>query len=533
MAGSDRSDQGGLGPPSNDASGAPVATEASPFRAARELFPHLTAGDRSLRMDAYDALEAFQACRGDPAQALRRWFGNGRASTLTLGTAALLLARDMAQIDALLNEQVNAIIHHERFRRLEGSWRGLLYLVDQSYLVRDREAQDVKIRVLDVSWKALARDLERAIEFDQSQFWKKVYDEEFGAPGGEPYGALLGDYEVAHRPRAGHTVQDLDALTAISHVAAAAFAPFVVGASPALLGLDRFADLERPIDLERTFAQVEYARWKSLRKGEDSRYVGIVLPRVLARLPYRDDVARADGFRFEEQVDDPDGTGYVWTTAVYAFGSVLIRSFAESGWLASIRGVPEGGQGGGVVNGLSVHSFATDRLDVATKYSTDVLVTDEFEKELSDHGLIALCPLKYTTLSAFYGNTSIQLPERYDDDVADANARMSAMLQYMFCCGQFAHYIKVLGRDRIGSMKTATECQNALHDWLMQYTTANDGASLATKARYPLREALVQVREVPGKPGVYSCVVHLKPHFQLDQAVSAVKIVTELSPVSK
>ena len=499
-------------------------------RGARQLVSELTAPDRALRMEAYDAVEAFLEAR-TPEGRLRAWFG-AAPGRITLRTASLLLARDMAEIDRLLNDQVNAILHHDRFRRLEGSWRGLLYLVDQVHLVRDRETQDVKVRVLDLSWKALSRDLERAIEFDQSQVWRKVYDDEFGAPGGEPYGVLLGDYEVAHRPYAGHPIQDVDVLEKFSHVAAAAFAPFLVGAAPALLGLDGFADLERPIDLERTFSQVEYTRWKTLRKSQDSRFVGVVLPRVLARQPYRDDVARNDGFRFIEQVDDPDGNGYVWTTAVYAFGAVLVSAFVESGWLASIRGVPRNAVGGGVVRGLPVHAFGTDAPGIATNYSTDVLVSDEFEKELSDHGLIALCPLKFTTLSAFYGNPSLQLPERYDDEIANANARMSAMLQYIFCCSQFAHYIKVLGRDRIGSLATAEDCQNPLHNWLMQYTTSNDGASLATKARYPLREAQVQVRELPGKPGSYSCIVHLRPHFQLDQAVSAVRIVTELAPVS-
>ena len=435
-----------------------------------------------------------------------------------------VLTQDIAAIDRTLSRQVNSIIHHASFQKLEASWRGLRYLVDQV-----EEGENIHIRVLNISWKELVRDLDRAIEFDQSQLFRKVYGEEFGTPGGEPYGVLLGDFAVRHRLGPDYPTDDIRALESIAQVAAGAFAPFIVAADPALLGLDHFPELERTLDLSRTFEQLEYLKWKAFRDSEDARFVGLTLPHVLMRLPYADDGSRADGFRFHEEVEAPDRTGYLWGNAVYAFGAVLVRSFYESGWPASIRGVERDVLGGGLVTGLPAHSFSTDKTGIAPKCSTDAIITDAQEKELGELGFIPLCHCLDTEYAAFYGNQSVQKPKVYDEEPATVNARLSAMLQYMLCVSRFAHYIKVIARDKIGSLRGAKECEDYLHNWLTRYTTSNDDDDMATKASYPLREGRVQIRE-SSKPGSYVCVVHLRPHYQLDQMVSAVRLTTELAP---
>lgn len=348
-------------------------------------------------------------------------------------------------------------------------------------------------------------------------------------PGGEPYGVLIGDYEVMHKRDRGHPTDDVAALTAMSQVAAAAFAPFIVGCAPPLLGIDNFRELGVPINISSQFRQVEYARWQSFREKEDSRFVGMVLPRVLMRLPYCDDGSRIDGFRYREDVSDPQHEDYLWGTACFAFASVLINAFAESSWFTDIRGVRRDEIGCGLVVGLPVQSFGTDIDGIAIKYSTDVSVTEHLEKELGELGLIPLCKCKDTEYSVFYGNESLQRAKEYDRRAASVNARLSIMLQYLMCVGRFAHYIKVIGRDKVGSFTTAEECRRYLRNWLLNYCTGNDDGTPAEKARYPLREGEVEVRETPGKPGVYDCTIYLKPHAQLDQVLSSFKLVTEVA----
>jgi type VI secretion system protein ImpD len=467
-------------------------------------------------------------------KALCCWLGLTESSTSipTKTEIAGRLNRDIARIDALVAGQLNAIVHHPRFQKLEASWRGLAFLTES--LPND---DSVKIRVLDLSWKDLVLDQTRALEFDQSQLFRKVYETEFGHPGGEPFGLLLGDYEIRNRPSADHPFDDIEAISKISTVAAAAFAPFIAGVHPSFFGLHSFTDLERPIDLSRIFEQVEYLKWRALRDTEDSRFVGLTLPRVLMRLPYSAEEGRRQGLLFREEVEGPNRSKYLWGNAVYAFGRVVIRCFNDSGWLASIRGTRQGLDAqagkvfldeGGLVSGLPVHSFSTDKAGVATKCSTDVIATDSQEKELGELGLIPLCHCYDTEYSAFYGNQSIQKPAKYDDSRATANARLSAMLQYTLCVSRFAHYIKVIGRDQLGSITGPEGCEEQLRKWLQKYVTGNDSAGPDVKAKFPLREARVQVREV--QPGSYSCIVHLQPHCQLDQMYMAVKLVTELAP---
>jgi type VI secretion system protein ImpD len=316
-------------------------------------------------------------------------------------------------------------------------------------------------------------------------------------------------------------------------VAAAAFAPFVAAADPALLGLDSFIDLERPIDLSRTFAQAEFTAWNALRDHPDSRFVGLCLPRILMRAPWRSDPGRADGFCFEEDVSARDRSGYLFGNAVWAFASVVIRAMGEWGWPAAIRGVERDRVTGGLVDDLVAEPVATDSRPVVFKPSPEIVITDALEKELSDLGLIPLCHCHGTDAAAFYTNSSLQRPHAYDDATATANAKLSSLLQYMLAVSRFAHYLKVLARDRIGSFRTADEWQRILDDWLKNYTTGNPDVAPEVLARYPLREASARVSEIAGKPGAYHCVIYLSPHFQLDQMASSIRLETELFSTPK
>jgi type VI secretion system protein ImpC len=422
----------------------------------------------------------------------------------------------IGQIDALLSAQLNEIMHHPDFQRLEGSWRGLHYLVHQS-----ETGTTLRIRVLNATKKDLLSDLERAAEFDQSALFKKVYEDEYGMFGGEPFGALVGDYEFTNHP------QDMALLERVSNVAAAAHAPFISAAAPALFGLESFTDLGKPRDLAKIFDTVEYAKWKSFRESEDSRYVALTLPRTLARLPYGSATVPVEAFDFEEKVDDHEK--YLWTNAAYAYATRLTDSFAKSGWCATIRGV----EGGGLVQGLPTHTFKTDDGEVALKCPTEIGITDRREKELNDLGFIALCHCKGTDYAAFFGAQSTQKPKLYDRDDANANARLSTMINYLLCTSRFAHYLKAMARDKIGSFMERSECETWLNRWIMNYCLANpESAGPKAKAERPLREARVEVREVKGKPGCYEAVAYLRPHFQLEELGVSLRLVAEL-PQSK
>jgi type VI secretion system ImpC/EvpB family protein len=371
--------------------------------------------------------------------------------------------------------------------------------------------------------------MERALEFDQSQLFAKIYSDEFGMPGGEPYGLLIGDYQIHARPIPGHFVDDMAVLGRISETAAAAFVPFVASAHPSLFGLDQFADLERPLDLTYTFRQAELARWRSLREKDESRFLGLVLPRVLVRLPYADNGLRRDGFRFAEDVSTSDGSGYLWGNAAYSFAAVVLRAFIESGWLADIRGVQTDVDGGGLVDDLPVPALATDAPGLLSCPGTDVIISDDQEKELTDLGFIPLCYCRATACSAFYSNQSVQAPVQYEQLPARINARLSAMLQYILCASRFAHYLKVMARDMVGSSLSASDVQWRLQSWLVNYVSGDPGATSAMKARYPLSEGRVEVRDHPGKPGSYLSTFYLKPHYQLDELVASFRLITELS----
>ncbi|HWA61605.1 MAG TPA: type VI secretion system contractile sheath large subunit [Caulobacteraceae bacterium] len=453
-------------------------------------------------------------------------FGPGLAgAALDRDWLLAALDREIAALDRLLNEQVNAILHAPPVQRLEARWRGLRYLADAV-----EEGSQTKIKLLSASWTEVVRDLERASDFDQSDLFRKVYSQEFGMPGGEPFGLIVADYEVQHRPTEDHPTDDVSALKALATVGAASFCPFVLGVSPRVFQVDSFRDFGRPFNLRTVFAQAEYQRWLSVRDGEDMRFIGLALPRILMRHPYPLDPARHDGFPFEEEVRGQDGDGHLWGAAGFAFARIVIRAFAQSGWFADLRGAPRDEERGGLVTDLPVVSFRTDRPGIAIKPSTECLLTEGHEQDLADLGFMALRKMPFTPYSVFYANPSIQAPKVYDRNLATVNARLSSMLQYILCVSRFAHYIKVMGRDRIGSVMTADECQKFLEKWLREYCEGSDAAGLEAKARRPLRAAAVEVREVAGRPGSYACSIFLRPHFQLDDISTGFRLTTELAP---
>lgn len=483
----------------------------------------LRAVDMALDRDDPVPLDAFLGERS-AAAALAAWFGPGLANLDTLDRLRAALDRDIAALDDLLTEQINAILHHRRFQALEASWRGVRSLVRQG-----ETSEEVVIRLLNLTWPEICRDLERAIEFDQSQLFAKIYSEEFGMPGGRPFGVLLCDYAVQHRPSKDRPTDDVSGLKGLSQVAAAAFAPAVVGAAPELFGLETFRELGLPLDLKSVLREAEYQRWQRFQETEDSRFVGVVLPRILMREPYGDDPKAKHGFRYREDAAGMRLEDHCWGNAVYAFGTVLIRAYVQHRWFADIRGAQRDAVGGGLVTDLVVPDFDTDTSGVAQKFAVEVAISDMLEKDLDDLGFIPVNRCKDTPYLVFYGNQSVQRTGSYTTVAATANARLSSMLRYMFCVSRFAHYLKVQVRDRVGSFATPEDCERALQRWLHSYCLGNDDASQDQKARYPLREGSVQVRSVPGKPGSYQCVIHLRPHFQLDQVFSTFKLVTELA----
>jgi type VI secretion system protein ImpC len=434
------------------------------------------------------------------------------AMTVSRDTEAMINAR-IAQIDHLLSIQLNEVLHHPSFQKLEASWRGLKYMMDQS-----ETSVMLKIRVLNCSKKELLRDLQRAPEFDQSAAFKKIYEEEFGVFGGEPIGAVIGDFEFGKHP------EDLELLEKMSQVAAAAHAPFLTAASASLLNMESFTNLDQPRDLAKIFDTTEYAKWKSFRQSDDSRYVGLCLPRVLMRLPYGKETVEVDAFNYEEGVDGTDHSKYLWGNAAWALGARLTQAFSLYGWCASIRGV----EGGGLVEGLPAHTFRTDEGDIALKCPTEIAITDRREKELADLGLVPLVHCKGTDYAAFFSVQSAQKPKMYDKEAANANARLSAQLPYMLAICRFAHYMKTIMRDKIGSFMSRSDCERFLNRWIMQYVTEDDNAAPATKAQFPLREARIEVAEVKGKPGCYKAVAFLRPHFQLDELTVSLRLVAEL-----
>lgn len=428
--------------------------------------------------------------------------------------------RAIAAIDRKLSDQLNAIMHDPKFTKLEGTWRGLNYLVMNS-----ETGTSLKIRVLNASKRDLTRDLQRAVEFDQSQLFKKIYENEFGTPGGEPYGSLIGDYEWTQHP------DDVETLRLVSNVAAAAFAPFISAAGPSLFGFDSWTELAKPRDLAKIFETADYTKWRSFRDSEDARFVSLVMPRTLARLPYGAATKAIDEFAYEEAPYDAAGaakamehTDYCWMNAAYAMGTKLTDAFAKYGFCTAIRGA----EGGGKVENLPTHVFTSDDGDMDAKCPTELAITDRREFELSNLGFLPLCHYKNTDYSVFFGAQTVQKPKKYDRPEATANAAISARLPYIMASSRFAHYLKVMARDKIGSFMEASDVERWLNRWITNYVNGNENAGQEMKARYPLREAKVEVREIPGRPGSYNAVAYLRPWLQMEELTTSLRMVARI-----
>ena len=428
--------------------------------------------------------------------------------------------RAIAAIDAKVSEQLNQVMHHPRFTKLEGSWRGLNYLVMNS-----ETGTSLKIRMLQASKKDLSRDLQRAVEFDQSGLFKKIYENEFGTPGGEPYGALVGDYEWTAHP------DDVETLRLISNVAAGAFAPFISGVGAGMFGFEDWRELSKPRDLAKIFETQEYAKWRSFRETEDARFVALVMPRVIARLPYGAATKPIEEFDYEEAPRNADGSAqaqghhdYCWMNAAYVKAARLTDAFAQYGFCTAIRGA----EGGGKVSNLPNHTFTSDDGDADAKCPTEIGITDRREAELSGLGFLPLCHYKNTDYAVFFGSQSAQKPKKYDRPEATANAAISARLPYMMATSRFAHYLKVMARDKIGSFMEASDCEVWLNRWIQNFVNPMEGAGQEARAKYPLREAQIEVKEVPGKPGVYNAVAHLRPWLQMEELTTSMRMVARI-----
>jgi len=432
--------------------------------------------------------------------------------TVSKDTEAMINSR-IAALDALISRQLNEVIHAEPLQKLEASWRGLHYFVMQT-----ETSSSLKIKLFNVSKNDLFKDLDKAVEFDQSQIFKKIYEEEYGTLGGNPFGALIGDYEFGRHP------QDIALLEKMSGVAATSHAPFIAAANPAMFNFESYTELAGPRDLEKIFDSETYLKWSMFRKSDDSRYVGLCLPHVLMRLPYGKDTTPVEEFDYEEGVDGRDHAKYLWGNAAYAFAARLTDAFARHEWCAAIRGV----EGGGLVEGLPAHTFITDDGDVATKCPTEIAITDRRENELSKLGFIPLCYYKGTDTAVFMAAQSSQKPQLYLDADANANSRLSTQLQYILACSRFAHFLKVMMRDKVGSFMSRDQCEAFLNKWIANYVLLDDMAPQELKAKFPLREARIEVTEIAGKPGAYNAIAFLRPHFQLEELAVSLRLVAKL-----
>ena len=463
---------------------------------------------------------------------LSAWFGSAAAPALARDPDTLItrLARDITALDAMIGAQLDAILHHPQLRKLEGSWRGLAWLVSRLSITGR-----TKLRILSVAWTEICRDLERAAAFDQSHQFRAIYEDEFGIAGGEPYGLIVVDHEVRHRPGPGAITDDVSALGALAGVAAAAFAPMVIGAAPALLGVDAFGELSGLVDPTSGMTAAEYQRWKKLGELADARFLAVTMPRTLARLPWEDALDRPRGFRYRERV--LSASDQVFSNAGYLAAACVMRAFDTYSWPADMRGYDIDRLGGGVVEDLPEPVFSTDPTDGADRPALELMLTDRQERALVAAGFLPVGALPFGGQALLGAARSLQTQTtRYagaNSHAATANAQLSAQFNSMVCVSRFAHYVKIIGRDMVGSFKTPLEIERFLQSWLLRYANANPSAGPETMARYPLRSAAVSVAEVPARPGVFQCIIHLQPHFQLDDVAASFRLMTELSAPGK
>ncbi|MDA7418781.1 type VI secretion system contractile sheath large subunit [Xenophilus arseniciresistens] len=450
------------------------------------------------------------------------------AAVLTLAQQALgqtqLISKDVtksiqamiAAIDAKLTEQINKIIHHPDYQKLESAWRGLHYMVNNT-----ETDEHLKIRVMDISKQELAKTLKKfkGAAWDQSPMFKKVYEQEYGQFGGEPFGAIVGDYHFDQSP------PDVELLGEMAKIAASAHAPFITGASPSLMQMESWQELANPRDLTKIFLTPEYAGWRSLRESDDSKYLGLCMPRFLARTPYGANTNPIEEFDFEEDTAGADHSKYAWANAAYAMATNINRSYKLYGWGSRIRGI----ESGGAVENLPLHTFPSDDGGVDQKCPTEIAISDRREAELSKAGLLSLIHRKNSDFAAFIGAQSLHKPAEYDDPDATANANLAARLPYLFACNRFAHYLKCIVRDKVGSFKEKDEMQRWLNKWIMNYVDGDPAnSSEETKAKKPLAAAEVVVEEIEGNPGYYTSKFFLRPHYQLEGLTVSLRLVSKL-----
>lgn len=437
-------------------------------------------------------------------------------ATIVSGDAIRSIEAMIAAIDKKLTEQVNLIIHHEDFQKLEAAWRGLHYLVNNT-----ETDEQLKIRVMNISKQDLGKTLKRfkGAAWDQSPLFKKLYEEEYGQFGGEPYGCLVGDYHFDHTP------PDVELLGELAKVAAAAHAPFVTGAAPSVMQMESWQELANPRDLTKIFSTPEYAAWRSLRDSDDARYLALCMPRFLSRLPYGSKTNPVDEFAFEEDTEGSDHSKYTWANAAYAMATNINRSFKMYGWCSRIRGI----ESGGAVENLPTHTFPTDDGGVDMKCPTEIAISDRREAELSKNGFLSMIHRKNSDFAAFISGQSLQKPQEYDDPDATSNAALAARLPYLFACNRFAHYLKCIVRDKVGSFRSREAMQDWLNEWILKYVDGDPlNSSEDTKARRPLAAAQVEVEEIEGQPGYYQSRFYLKPHYQLEGLTVSLRLVSKL-----
>lgn len=463
----------------------------------------------------------------DVGQALRAWFGSRLADIAAGGRDSLRCAidRDIAAIDAVLSRQVDAILHMPRLRDLEGRWRGLAWLVEGL----EPGSRRIKVKLQSVRWAELCRDLERALEFDQSLTFRRIYEEEFGHPGGEPFGLMVIDHALRHRPTADAPTDDVGAVELLSAVAAAAFMPVVLSLDPSVLDVERFSDLDGARDVVLPLRDGEHVRWRALAGRPDMRFVGVALPRLLARHPWPDDPSRIDGFRYQEFA--PDSDSRVWMCAGWAFAACALRAFAENRWPADVRGVEIDRVGGGLVTDLPPEPFASGPPLAWPRTAIEYKFSGQQEEALVQVGLMPVSCLPFGPDMVFGSVRSMQAPASYTGAsaaAAEANARLSSQINSLLCASRFAHLLKVMARDKIGSVTSAENVQDELNRWLLQYVNTNVDNTTASRARFPLIEGQVQVRERADQPGSFQCIMHLRPHYQLDEISTTFHLVTDL-----
>lgn len=463
-----------------------------------------------------------EEAKGAVEQAVRTLAEQALAQTQLIGHDVVKsIEAIIAELDRKLSEQINLIMHHEAFQKLEGAWRGLHYLINNT-----ETDEMLKIRFLNISKNDLGKTLKRykGTNWDQSPLFKKIYEAEYGQFGGEPFGCMVGDYAFDHSP------PDVELLGEMAKISASAHMPFIAGASPTVMQMDSWQELANPRDLTKIFTTPEYASWRSLRESEDARYMGLAMPRFLARIPYGAKTCPVEEFDFEEDTGAADHSKYTWANAAYAMAVNINRSFKLYGWCSRIRGV----ESGGAVEGLPVHTFPTDDGGVDMKCPTEIAISDRREAELAKNGFMPLLHRKNSDFAAFIGAQSLQKPFEYDDPDATANANLAARLPYLFACCRFAHYLKCIVRDKIGSFKERADMQIWLQKWIMNYVDGDPAhSSESTKSRKPLAAAEVIVEEVEGNPGYYNAKFFLRPHYQLEGLTVSLRLVSKLPSAKK